>query len=132
MTPTGKFSIDTQLKFGEANSVRLESVKEGCAIIRVNVEPGSMYSVEALARGKNPSMTIRWQKNGVWRALESDTNVEFTPGVVWAPGIEWQMARTFNTVPQNANQCVMLLNGRLEKGETVNYARPAICKIWME
>ncbi len=128
MKPTGKFSVDTQLKYGEANSVRLESVKEGCAIIGRYVEPGGTYAIEAMAKGKNPSMTIRWQKNGVWRALESDTTVEFGP----ADPDGWQMARTFITVPPNANQCVMLLNGKLEKDETVNYAKPAIYKLELE
>jgi len=35
-------------------------------------------------------------------------------------------------VPESANQCVLLLNGRLEKGEAVNYAKPAIYKLELE
>ncbi len=126
--PKGKFSVDTQLKVGEANSVRLEGVEQGCAIVRANVEPGGTYAVEALARGKNPSFSVRWQMNGAWRAHESDVSAVFGP--VREDG--WQLARTIIKVPENANQLVMLLNGKLAQGETVNYAKPAVYKIELE
>ncbi|MBP5640670.1 MAG: hypothetical protein J6X55_14415 [Victivallales bacterium] len=128
MTPKGKFSIDTQLKIGESNSVRLEGVEQGCAIVRTNVEPAGTYAVEVMAKGKNPSLSIRWQKDGAWRAHESDVMATFGP----AGEDGWQVARTIITVPENANQLVMLLNGRLASGETVNYAKPAVYKIELE
>ena len=126
--PTGKFSVDTQLKCGDANSVRLEGIKHGCAIVQTNVEPGGTYAVEAMARGKDPSMTICWQRNNKWSAAEYNMKEEF--GAANADG--WRLARAIITVPESANQCVLLLNGRLEKGETVNYAKPAIYKLELD